>query len=92
MCFLEITKAFFIFTTKKSARRFSLPCPRYQLYQLKAPGHDSRQNGIHVDRNKQHCVAVPEKVVMRPIPPHSGLSCLRFYASVPSALRPVFSI
>lgn len=50
-------------------------CPSsYQLYQLKAPGHDSGQNGIHAEHNNWHGAAVPEKVVMRPIPPHSGLS------------------
>lgn len=68
-------KASFIFNTEKSARRFSLLCPSsYQLYQLKAPGHDSGQNGIHAEHNNWHGAAVPEKVVMRPIPPHSGLS------------------
>ena len=68
-------KASLSLTQRKVPGDFSLLCPSsYQLYQLKAPGHDSGQNGIHAEHNNWHGAAVPEKVVMRPIPPHSGLS------------------
>ena len=78
----------FIFDTEKSTRRFFFALPLlYQLYQLKAPGHDSGQNGIHGEHNNWHGAAVPQKVEMRPIPPHSDLLALPICTSKPPTLR-----